>query len=164
MALHYKYGNMFYVKAVSSFLNSGTLVKYADKTVQKIMDEVINYKVRAFVFWDRNPKNWFWLFRVNFARVGIKLPRTAQAQYNSKKHLNIKDAKSNDLIFFRSPYDTADYVTNVSIYVGGMKIFHAGNPISLRRKTYLLCLLLLLGSISFNIYKNFFAVNTHTRS
>lgn len=128
----YAYGNMYYATLVNDYLNAGTSVEFNDQTVQKIMNEALKYKGRAYVFGGSNPSTGFdcsGFTQWNFNKAGISLPRTAQAQYNAMKHLKLKDAKPGDLVFFHSTYNTADYVTHVGIYVGQMKMFHAGDPI-----------------------------------
>jgi len=57
----------------------------------------------------------------SFKRVGKKLPRTAQAQYNRLKHIGKKHRAIGDLVFFggtRSIY-------HVGFYAGHNMIWHA---------------------------------------
>ncbi|MCH5421107.1 C40 family peptidase, partial [Enterococcus faecium] len=44
-------------------------------------------------------------------------------------HIDLKDAKPGDLIFFHSTYDAGTYVTHVGIYAGENRMFHAGDPV-----------------------------------
>ena len=60
-----------------------------------------------------------------YAKVGLKLPRVAQDQYDVMTHIDLKDAKPGDLIFFHSTYDAGTYVTHVGIYAGENRMFHA---------------------------------------
>jgi cell wall-associated NlpC family hydrolase len=127
----YAYGNMYYVQVISQYLVTGG-AKFDDKTVQAIMDEALKYQGTAYVFGGSTPATGFdcsGLTSWCYGKAGIKLPRTAQAQYNATAHLNIKDAKPGDLVFFHSTYATADYVTHVGIYVGGMRMYNAGDPL-----------------------------------
>lgn len=127
----YAYGNMYYVTLISQYLVIGG-GKFDDKTVQAIMDEALKYQGTRYVFGGSTPTTGFdcsGLTSWCYGKAGIKLPRTAQAQYDAMAHLNIKDAKPGDLIFFHSTYNTADYVTHVGIYVGDMKMYHAGDPV-----------------------------------
>ena len=64
-----------------------------------------------------------------YGKVGISLPRTAQAQYDATQHLPLSQAKAGDLVFFHSTYNAGSYVTHVGIYVGNNKMYHAGDPI-----------------------------------
>ena len=127
----YAYGNMYYVSVISQYLVTGG-AKFDDKTVQAIMDEALKYQGTRYVFGGSTPTTGFdcsGLTSWCYSKAGIKLPRTAQAQYDATAHLNIKAAKPGDLVFFHSTYDTADYVTHVGIYVGGMKMYNAGDPL-----------------------------------
>lgn len=127
----YAYGNMYYVSVISQYLVTGG-AKFDDKTVQAIMDEALKYQGTRYVFGGSTPTTGFdcsGLTSWCYGKAGIKLPRTAQAQYDATAHLNIKDAKPGDLVFFHSTYDTADYVTHVGIYVGSMKMYNAGDPL-----------------------------------
>lgn len=128
----YGYGNQFYVKLVKQYLVSSTSSKFDDATVQKIMDEALKYKGFPYVFGGSSPQTSFdcsGLTQWCFAKAGITLPRTAQAQYGVTQHLSLKEAKPGDLVFFHSTYATSDYVTHIGIYVGNNRMYHAGDPI-----------------------------------
>jgi cell wall-associated NlpC family hydrolase len=59
-----------------------------------------------------------------FAKVGKRIPRTAQAQYNAAYKISRKSARPGDLVFFggsRSIY-------HVGVYAGGGYIWHAPKP------------------------------------
>lgn len=125
----YNYGNQFYVKLVSQYL---TTAKFDDETVQIIMDEALKYQGYPYVFGGVTPETSFdcsGLTQWTYAKAGITLPRVAQAQYDVTQHMPLADAKAGDLVFFHSTYDAGTYVTHVGIYVGDMKMYHAGDPI-----------------------------------
>lgn len=127
----YNYGNMFYVLLVSQYLET-TSQKFDNQTVQTIMDEALKYQGYPYVFGGSNPNTSFdcsGITQWTFQKAGITLPRTAQAQYDVMDHLPLSQAEPGDLIFFHSTYATADYVTHVGIYVGDMRMYHAGDPI-----------------------------------
>lgn len=50
-----------------------------------------------------------------YARVGVRLPRTAQQQYNATRHVARSQARPGDLVFFF----VGGRVTHVGIYAGG---------------------------------------------
>ncbi|GHA30594.1 glycoside hydrolase [Streptomyces spiroverticillatus] len=57
----------------------------------------------------------------SFKSAGRSLPRSAQAQYGTSRHIRAKDRLRGDLVFFhrgRSVY-------HVGIYAGGNKIWHS---------------------------------------
>ena len=96
------------------------------------MDEALKYQGYPYVFGGSSPQTSFdcsGIVQWCFGKVGIKLPRTAQAQYGVTQHISLPEAKPGDLVFFHSTYATADYVTHIGIYVGNNRMYHAGDPI-----------------------------------
>ena len=96
------------------------------------MDEAIKYLGFPYVFGGSTPETSFdcsGLTQWTYAKASITLPRVAQAQYDVTQHLSLENAKAGDLVFFHSTYNAGTYVTHVGIYVGEMKMFHAGDPI-----------------------------------
>lgn len=61
-----------------------------------------------------------------YQAIGISLPRTAQAQYDSVSHISEAQARPGDLIFFTGTYDAGCYITHVGVYTGNGQFFHAG--------------------------------------
>ncbi|MCC9079952.1 bifunctional lysozyme/C40 family peptidase [Enterococcus faecium] len=125
----YNYGNMFYCLLVKQYL---TTTQFDDKTVQGIFDEAFKYEGTAYVFGGSSPGTGFdcsGLTQWCYAKVGLKLPQVAQDQYDAMTHIDLKDAKPGDLIFFHSTYDAGTYVTHVGIYAGENRMFHAGDPV-----------------------------------
>ena len=57
----------------------------------------------------------------SFKHAGKSLPRTAQAQYNSVRHISRSSLRPGDLVFFHY----GSYVYHVGIYAGGGRIWHA---------------------------------------
>ncbi|MDO0919939.1 MULTISPECIES: bifunctional lysozyme/C40 family peptidase [unclassified Enterococcus] len=125
----YAYGNQFYVLLVKQYL---TPAHFDNETVQVIMDEALKYEGFPYVFGGSSPSTSFdcsGLVHWCYAKAGIQLPRTAQAQYDATTHLPLSEAKAGDLVFFHSTYDAGEYVTHVGIYVGNNQMYNAGNPI-----------------------------------
>ncbi|MFI9240508.1 C40 family peptidase [Streptomyces sp. NPDC053079] len=60
----------------------------------------------------------------SFKKVGKNLPRTAQSQYNSTRHLSSGSRQVGDLVFFHS----GSNVYHVGIYAGSNKIWHSPKP------------------------------------
>ncbi|WP_406417297.1 C40 family peptidase [Streptomyces sp. NBC_00873] len=56
-----------------------------------------------------------------FKKVGKRLPRTAQQQYNKTRHVSASKRKRGDLVFFHSGRS----VYHVGIYAGRGKIWHS---------------------------------------
>ncbi|MFE9535377.1 C40 family peptidase [Streptomyces sp. NPDC006691] len=57
----------------------------------------------------------------SFKQAGRKLPRSAQQQYNSSRHVTASARKAGDLVFFHS----GGSVYHVGIYAGNGRIWHS---------------------------------------
>ena len=125
----YKYGNMFYVRLVSQYL---AVPSFSDATIQAIFNEALKYQGWKYVFGGSNPNTSFdcsGLTSWCYAKAGISIPRTAQAQYDAMQHIPLSQAKAGDLVFFHSTYNAGTYITHVGIYAGNNRMYHAGDPI-----------------------------------
>ncbi|MGW8885321.1 C40 family peptidase [Streptomyces sp. NPDC055749] len=68
----------------------------------------------------------------SFKRVGKKLPRTAQQQYNKTRHISSSQRQRGDLVFFHAGRS----VYHVGIYAGHGRIWHSpksGSVVRLER-------------------------------
>lgn len=125
----YRYGNMFCVKLVSQYLAAPS---FNNATAQKIFQEALKYQGWKYVFGGSNPNTSFdcsGLVQWCYGKASIKLPRTAQMQYDATQHIPLSQAKAGDLVFFHFTYNSGTYVTHVGIYAGNNRMYHAGNPI-----------------------------------
>ncbi|MFG2720499.1 C40 family peptidase [Streptomyces sp. NPDC048416] len=57
----------------------------------------------------------------SFEQAGRRLPRSAQQQYNSSRHVSATSRRAGDLVFFHS----GGSVYHVGIYAGGGRIWHS---------------------------------------
>lgn len=62
--------------------------------------------------------------RYVFARNGISLPRTSQAQYRAARRISKASARAGDLVFF----GRGSSVYHVGIYAGNGKMWHSPRP------------------------------------
>lgn len=125
----YNYGNQFYVELVNQYL---AVTHFDDKTVQTVMAEALKYQGWNYVFGGDNPNTSFdcsGLIQWCYGKAGITLPRVAQAQYDVTQHIPLSQAKSGDLVFFHSTYNSGSYVSHVGILVSQTQFYHAGDPI-----------------------------------
>lgn len=53
-----------------------------------------------------------------FAAVGVRLPRTAQAQWDAVPHIARDQLRPGDLVFFEHTYTSPERITHVGIYLG----------------------------------------------
>lgn len=74
------------------------------------------------------------LVQWSYGQLGVRLPRTAQMQYQATARVETADLKPGDLVFFGRTYpDPNDWITHVGIYVGDGQMINApveGKPIS----------------------------------
>lgn len=120
---------MFYVSLISQYLS---VAHFEDATVQTIMNEVLKYQGWRYVFGGDNPNTSYdcsGLTQWSFGKAGIKLPRTAQQQYDVTQHLPLSEAKPGYLVFFHGTYNAGTYITHVGIYVGNNQMYQVGDPI-----------------------------------
>lgn len=59
-----------------------------------------------------------------FAKYGVKLPHSSQAQANKGTKINASELKAGDLIF----YAKGGSINHVAIYIGGGQVIHASSP------------------------------------
>ena len=59
-----------------------------------------------------------------YGQVGVRLPRTAQMQYNATERVAPADLQVGDLLFFEHTYP-GERITHVGIYVGGGRMINA---------------------------------------
>jgi cell wall-associated NlpC family hydrolase len=75
------------------------------------------------------------LVQWSYGQVGVRLPRTAQQQYDATARVGRDQLRPGDLVFFAHTYDAgpAEPITHVGIYVGGGQMINApveGQPIA----------------------------------
>jgi cell wall-associated NlpC family hydrolase len=59
------------------------------------------------------------------AKSGIKLPRTAQTQWDATKRIDANDVKAGDLVFFHGTYNAGTYITHVGMMLNKTKMINA---------------------------------------
>ncbi|WP_083797268.1 C40 family peptidase [Thermovibrio ammonificans] len=104
-----------------SILNNPEYKGIFFKTLAQVFKELKN---TPYVFGGNNPK--FGLDCSSFTmyvyrKLGVKLPRTARAQYNFGIPIDRHHLKVGDLVFFRT---YARYPSHVGIYIGNGKFIH----------------------------------------
>lgn len=116
-----KKGNEESVSNINSALDGN---KY-----NELMKVATKYEGQPYVFGGSNPSQGFdcsGIVKYAYSKVGIKLNRTAQNQYDQSTILPLNEAKTGDLVFFSGTYDCPQYITHVGIYVGNNKMYQSG--------------------------------------
>jgi cell wall-associated NlpC family hydrolase len=74
----------------------------------------------------QGPNHWdcSGLMQAAWKKAGKSLPRTAQGQYNSTRHVADSKKRIGDLVFFGG----ASSIYHVGIYAGGGKVWHSPRP------------------------------------
>ncbi|UJF16797.1 bifunctional lysozyme/C40 family peptidase (plasmid) [Jeotgalibaca sp. MA1X17-3] len=127
------YGDPNYVANVKQYMGSseGTTVVVTGELAdfQKMFEQ---YEGMPYVFGGASPSTsfdcsglWYYLF----PKIGVNVPRTAQAQYDFSKKVTEDELQAGDLVFFHSTYDSPDYITHVGMYMGNGLMFNAGDPL-----------------------------------
>ena len=65
------------------------------------------------------------LVQWSYGQVGVRLPRTAQMQFDATARVPTEQLQPGDLVFFQICCQPPDTVTHVGIYVGGGQMLHA---------------------------------------
>ncbi len=68
------------------------------------------------------------LVQWSYGQVGVRLPRTAQAQYDATERVSPGDLRPGDLVFFAQTYPSGDWITHVGIYWRDGLMINAANP------------------------------------
>ena len=127
------YGDPNYVANVKRYMGSaeGTTVVVTGELAdfQTLFEQ---YEGMPYVFGGASPSTsfdcsglWYYLF----PKIGVNVPRTAQAQYDFSKKVTEDELQPGDLVFFHSTYHSPDYITHVGMYMGDGQMFNAGDPL-----------------------------------
>ncbi|MCM3570614.1 lysozyme family protein [Neobacillus mesonae] len=131
----YCYGDFTYVQKVLKNLMPGSVPvggsdvsPLGEKIFDAIISEAQKYVGWPYVWAGANPNTGFdcsGFTQWTFAKAGIRLPRTAQEQYDESSKIPPAEAKPGDLVFYTSTYKTDKYITHIGIYMGDGKMFDA---------------------------------------
>ena len=131
------YGDVDYVVHVMSKVgghaegSSSTNSALKETDFSELMKVATEYEGQPYVFGGNSPDAGFdcsGIVQYAYSKIGIKLSRTAQNQYDQSTKITASEAKAGDLVFFTGTYNCADYITHVGIYVSENKMYQAGGP------------------------------------
>ncbi len=109
---------MFYVQLVTQYL---VTTQFNDNTVQAIMDEALKYEGWKYVYGGASPTTSFdcsGLTQWTYGKAGIKLPRTAQQQYDVTQHIPLSGSKKLAIwFFFHSTYNALALILLISGFI-----------------------------------------------
>jgi hypothetical protein len=133
----YCYGDYRYVEKVMKNLapigmpvDGGEVSPLGEQAFTEIVREANKYVGWPYVWGGSVPETGFdcsGFIQWTFKKGNIKLPRTAQEQYDASKKIPPHDAKPGDFVFFTRTYDTNKYITHIGIYMGNGKMFNSNN-------------------------------------
>ncbi|MGF6947716.1 soluble lytic murein transglycosylase-like protein [Neobacillus sp. B4I6] len=129
----YCYGDYTYVQKVMKNLmpldiavGGRNVSPMGEQAFKAIISEAQRYVGWPYMWAGANPGTGFdcsGFTQWTFAKAGIKLPRTAQEQFDVSSKIPPAEAKPGDFIFYTGTYETDNYITHVGIYMGNGKMF-----------------------------------------
>jgi cell wall-associated NlpC family hydrolase len=96
----------------------------------KVYAEMKKYEGKPYKYGGNSPKTGFdcsGLMQWGYGTQGIKLPRTAQDQYNKTTRVDRKALQKGDLVFFKGTVPGKSGITHVGMYIGDNKFYNASN-------------------------------------
>ncbi|MED4455632.1 lysozyme family protein [Metabacillus fastidiosus] len=114
-------GNFMYGDLIAEYLGGGG-VAGAGITGEFaiVMEELLKYEGYPYAWGGKSPSTSFdcsGLTSWGLAKIGIKIPSYAAAQYDLTVPVDPKDAQPGDLIFFRGTYGGPNHVSHVGFYI-----------------------------------------------
>jgi cell wall-associated NlpC family hydrolase len=97
--------------------------------VNKVYSDMAQYLGDKYVWGGASPATGFdcsGLMQWNYAQSGIKLPRTAQLQYNAVTKIDKNELRPGDMVFFAGTY-AGPTVTHVGMYIGNGKMINSSS-------------------------------------
>jgi len=131
------YGDVDYVVHVMSKVeghvegSGSTNLALKETDYSELMQVATKYEGQPYVFGGNSPATGFdcsGIVQYAYSKVGIKLSRTAQNQYDQSTKITASEVKAGDLVFFTRTYNCANYITHVGIYVSDNKMYQSGGP------------------------------------
>ncbi|MCM2534652.1 lysozyme family protein [Neobacillus pocheonensis] len=129
----YCYGDYTYAQKVMKNLiplgisvGSGNVSPLGEQTFKAVISEAQKYIGWPYMWAGASPTTGFdcsGFTQWTFAKAGIKLPRTAQEQYDVSSKIPPEEAKQGDFVFYTGTYETDQYITHIGIYIGNGKMF-----------------------------------------
>ncbi len=131
------YGDVDYVEHVMNKVEghaasaSSSKLVLKDNQVSELIHVATTYEGQPYVYGGDSPATGFdcsGIVQYAYSKIGIRLNRTAQNQYDQSTKITANEAKAGDLVFFTGTYNCADYITHVGIYVSNNKMYQSGGP------------------------------------
>ncbi|MDQ6600897.1 bifunctional lytic transglycosylase/C40 family peptidase [Bacillus salipaludis] len=129
----YCYGDYTYVQKVMKNLTplnvsvgGENVSPLGEHIFKEIMEEAQKYIGWPYIWGGASPTTGFdcsGFTQWTFAKAGIRLPRTAQEQYDVSSKIPPAEARPGDFIFFTATYQSNEYITHVGVYIGNGKMF-----------------------------------------
>ncbi|MBT2655321.1 C40 family peptidase [Bacillus sp. ISL-18] len=107
-------------------VGGGNVSPLGEQAFNVIISEAQKYIGWPYVWGGAQPSTGFdcsGFTQWTFAQAGIKLPRTAQEQYDVSSKISPAEARPGDFVFYTGTYETDNYITHIGIYMGNGKMF-----------------------------------------
>ncbi|MBJ8031757.1 C40 family peptidase [Bacillus cereus group sp. N21] len=95
---------------------------------QKVYAAMKKYEGTKYHYGGNSPKTGFdcsGLMQWGYGTQGIKLPRTAQQQYDFTKRISRSALQPGDLVFFKGTNGSKKGITHVGMYIGGNTFYNS---------------------------------------
>ncbi|MDQ0200385.1 C40 family peptidase [Neobacillus ginsengisoli] len=113
------------LKTSGTTVGGGNVSPLGEQTFTAMITEAQKYIGWPYVWGGANPTTGFdcsGFTQWTFAKAGIKLPRTAQEQYDASLKILPAEAKPGDLVFYTGTYASDHFITHIGIYLGKGKM------------------------------------------
>ncbi|HDR4903402.1 MULTISPECIES: C40 family peptidase [unclassified Bacillus cereus group] len=111
-------------------MSASTIKSITASQFSKVYAEMKKYEGKPYKYGGNSPKTGFdcsGLMQWGYGTQGIKLPRTAQDQYNKTTRIDRKALQPGDLVFFKGTVPGKSGITHVGMYIGNNKFYNASN-------------------------------------
>ncbi|OPD56206.1 C40 family peptidase [Bacillus anthracis] len=111
-------------------MSASTIKSITASQFSKVYAEMKKYEGKPYKYGGNSPKTGFdcsGLMQWGYGTQGIKLPRTAQDQYNKTTRIDRKALQPGDLVFFKGTGPGKSGITHVGMYIGNNKFYNASN-------------------------------------
>ncbi|MEH7463653.1 C40 family peptidase [Bacillus thuringiensis] len=111
-------------------ISASTTKSITASQFSKVYAAMKKYEGTPYKYGGNSPKTGFdcsGLMQWGYETQGIKLPRTAQDQYDKTTRIDRKALQPGDLVFFKGTVSGKSGITHVGMYIGDNKFYNASS-------------------------------------